>query len=350
MFSSMLGLFSQDLAVDLGTCNTRVHPRSGDHGCTEPTVVAVRTDNAGQRHVTALGAEAQPMLGRTPQDIMMIRPIRAGKVVDFEVTEAFLLHLVRRIHGRNGWMRPRMVVAIPHNASEMELRAVRDSCESAGAREVHLVPRPIASALGAELPLDQPAGQLVVDIGGGATEISLLVRSGVAHATVVAGGGEGMDAAIVAWMSAEHALLVGSPSAEALKLKLGTAAAPDAARTAIVKGRCLQRGVPRSQRLTEVDIHCALQASIDAIAQGIRTCLEDAPPELAADVVDRGVVLTGGTSQLRGLDSALRDRTGLPIVTAEDPGNAVIHGVRRLLGDRDLLASVACGLTASAAA
>ena len=237
MFSTVLGLFSQDLAVDLGTSNTRMHLRGAGIVCDEPTVVSVQTDRSGRRRVTAVGTAALPMLGRTPEDIAAIQPIRAGRITDYEVAEAFLLHLVRRAHGRNGWMRPRMIVAVPHHASDMEIRAVRDSCESAGAREVHLVPRPIAAAVGADLPVREPAGTLVVDIGGGATEISLLALSGVVLSRVVTGGGDGMDRAIIRWLQQERGILVGRPSAERLKITMGTACDPDMDLVTTVKGR-----------------------------------------------------------------------------------------------------------------
>lgn len=342
MFSTVLGLFSQDLAVDLGTSYTRVHLRSSGVVCREPTVVALHTDREGRRRVTAIGAEARPMLGRTPDEIAAVQPIRRGRVADFEVAEALLLHLVRRIHGRNGWMRPKMVVAVPHHASDMEVRAVRDSCESAGAREVQLVPRPIAAALGARLPIHEPSGTLVVDVGGGSTEVSVLSLSGVVSCRTVDGGGEGMDEAIIDWLQRERSLLVGRPSAERLKIELGTAAYPDPHASALVKGRCLVRGVPRAVTVTAADICEALRPHVDAIGDAIGLAIEDAPPELGSDIVDQGVVLTGGGALLQGLDLALRDRTGLPVVAAEDPDAAVIHGVGRVLDEPGLQMAIAC--------
>ncbi|MCA9494866.1 MAG: rod shape-determining protein, partial [Myxococcales bacterium] len=294
MLASVLGLFSQDLAVDLGTSNTRVQLRTSPVVADEPTVVAVHTDRVGRRRITAFGSEARPMLGRTPEDLSAIQPIRAGRVVDFEVTEALLLHLVRRIHGRSAWIRPRMVVAVPHHASDMEVRAVRDSCESAGAREVRLVPRPIAAGLGAGLPIHEPSGTLVVDVGGGATEVSILSLSGVVASAVVPGGGEGMDEAIVAMLEEDRSLLVGRPSAERLKIELGTAAFPETDRTATVKGRCRVAGIPRSEQISARDVHRALRPHVDAIAEAVRRVVDAAPPEIGADIVDQGVVLTGG--------------------------------------------------------
>jgi len=336
MFSAVLGLFSQDLAVDLGTSATRVHLSGAGVVADEPSVVAVLDDRAGRRRVIAIGDEALPMLGRTPDDISAIQPVRAGRIVDFEVAEALLLHLVRRIHNRNGWMRPRMVVAVPHAASEMELRAVRDSCESAGARSVHLVPRPLAAALGAGLPVEQPTGHLVVDLGAGATEISVLSLSGIVASAAVPGGGDGLDEAIVSWCKKEHALLVGRPSAQRVKLELGAACHPDHGASTWLKGRCLRRGSPRAEQITAGGVCDALQPGIRAIAEGIRDVLHQAPPELASDIVETGVVLVGGGAQLPGIDRALSHLTGLPVVVADNPTQAVIDGVGRVLEELDL--------------
>jgi rod shape-determining protein MreB len=275
------------------------------------------------------------MLGRTPDDTVTIQPIRAGRIADFEVAEALLLHLVRRMHGRNGWMRPRMVVAVPSGASEMELRAVRDSCESAGAREVVQVPRPIAAALGVGLPVGEPSGTLVVDVGGGATEVSVLSLHGVVSSEVVPGGGEGMDEAIVNWLREDRALLAGRRSAERLKIALGTAAGADRTRTATVAGRCLRRGVPRTETVNEVEVGRALRPCVDAIATAIRRAVERAPAEIGSDIVDQGAVLVGGGAKLRGIEQALRDATGLAIVGAEHPEHAVLRGVGRVLDGED---------------
>jgi len=341
MFSAVLGLFSQDLAVDLGTSTTRVHLSGSGVVADEPSVVAVLDDRMGRRKVIAIGDEALPMLGRTPDDIRAIEPMSAGRITDFEVAEALLLHLVRRIHGRNGWIRPRMVVAVPHSASDMELRAVRDSCESAGARAVHMVPRPLAAALGAGLPVHEPSGHLIVDLGAGATEISMVSLSGVVTCTAVEGGGRGMDEAIIAWCKKEHALLLGRPSAERVKLALGSAHVPDPSLTAWVKGRCLRRGTPRAVQVSARGIYDALAASVDAISAGIRKVLHEAPPELASDVVDTGVVLVGGGAHLEGIDQALRVRTGLPIVVADRPTQAVVDGAGRVLEELDLREAMA---------
>lgn len=341
MFSAVLGLFSQDLAVDPGSCRTRVHLRHSGIACDEPTVVAVHTDPRGRRSVVAIGEEALPMLGRTPEDYEVIEPIRDGRVADFEVAEAFLLHLVRRTHGRNGWMRPRMVVPVPYGASDMEVRALRDSCESAGAREVHLVPRPVAAGLGAGLPIHEPSGHLVVDLGGGSTEIAILALSGVVACEVVPGGGVGLDEALRAWLQQEHGLLVGQPTAQRLKHEIGSAWPVEPDRSAVVKGRCLRRGTPRALEVdgTAVREVCAEHAI--RIAEGICRVVENAPPELASDVVDNGVVLVGAGSHLRGVDIAIRQHTGLPVVQAEAPDAAVVTGAGRILEEMDLRKAVA---------
>jgi rod shape-determining protein MreB len=341
MFSAVLGLFSQDLAVDLGTSNTRVRVRNSRETADEPTVVTVQTDRGGRRTVTAVGREARPMLGRTPEDLTTVQPIRGGRVVDFEVCEALLVHLVRRAHGRSAWMRPRMVIAMPHRATDMEVRAVRDSCESAGAREVKLVPRPIAAALGADLPIHEPSGVLVVDVGGGATEISILSLNGVVASTVVDGGGEGMDDAVLHLLEHERSLFVGRPSAERLKIELGTACDPDPDRTATIRGRCKLGGIPRAEQVSALDVYRALTPSVDRIADAIRRMVDEAPPEIGADIVDQGVVLTGGGARLRNLDRALRERTGLPVVSADRPEHAVITGVSRILSESALYEAVA---------
>jgi rod shape-determining protein MreB len=335
MLSAVLGLFSHDLAVDLGSATTRIHLRGAGAIVIEPSVVAVRTDRRGRRTVVATGEEARPMLGRTPPDTEAVEPIRAGRIADYESAEAFLLSLVRRTHGRNGWIRPRMVVAVPHGASEMELRAVRDSCESAGAREVHLVPRPVAAAMGADLPIHLPSGYLLVDVGAGATEISVLSLSGVVTGSQVPGGGAGMDSAICAWLAEHHGLLVGRPMAERVKIELGSALPPSEPTEAVVKGRCLALGIPRATRVTADEIHRALAPSVEAIAHEIRRTLENVPPEIGSDIVDHGMVITGGGGRLRGIDRALRDLTGLPVVVAEAPDLAVVNGAGRLLETLD---------------
>ena len=340
MLSAVLGLFSQDLAVDLGTAHTRLWLRGQGVVLDEPTLLAVHTDPRGRRRVLAVGAEARPMLERAPKDIQLVRPVRDGHVHDFEAAEAYLLHLVRRVHGRNGWMSPRMVVTVPPSITDIERRAVRESCEAAGAREVHLVSRPLAAALGCDLPVDQPSGHLVVDLGAGSTEITVLSMRGVVTSDTVPGGGDAMDDAVVAWVRDQHQLLVGRPTAEAVKIRLGDAVAGRSGEAAVA-GRCLERHIPRAVTLGSPEVRAALAPSIGAIAERIRGALERTPPELLSDILDNGVILTGGGSRLRGLDVALRDLTGLPVVAADPEARAVITGAGRVLEDPGMVRALA---------
>jgi rod shape-determining protein MreB len=267
--------------------------------------------------------------------------VREGQIEDYEGAEALLLHLVRSIPGRNRWMSPRMVVAVPGLATEMERRAVRECCESVGGREVHLIPKPVAAALGAGLPVHEPAGQMVVDIGGGSTEVSVVSLNGVVSSQVVPGGGGGMDRAIVRMMKDRHNLLIGARTAESIKIELGTALGGDPSSTRLASGRCLETGLPRSVRISAADVETALSEPVAAIATTIRRALERTPPELASDVVDHGVVLTGAGCLLRSLDGALRELTGLAVVRAENPAGAVVEGAGRVLEELDLMQALA---------
>ena len=341
MFGAVLGLFSQDLAVDFGTSTTRFYQRGAGVVCDEPTVVSVQTDSRGRRGVLAIGGEAKQMLGRTPADITAIQPVRDGQIHDYEVAEALLLHLIRRVHGRSGWVSPRMVVAVPHGATEMERRAVRESCETAGAREVHLVPKPLAGALGAQLQVNEPSGHMLVDIGGGTTEISVLSMLGVVSSHTIQGGGGALDQAVMRSLRKRHELLVGQPTAEALKIELGAAAGRDPNARRIVKGRCLLRGVPKAIEVSAQEIAETLEEQISQLAGAIRHVLERTSPELASDIVDQGVVLIGGGSRLWGLDSLLRRQTGLPVVCSEHPHHAVVMGTGQILEEFELLRKVA---------
>lgn len=342
MFSAVLGLFSQDLAIDLGTSETRIHQRGTGLVCREPTVVTVHTDRNGHRRVAAVGTQAVPMLGRTPTDLQAVQPVREGHVVQFEVTEALLTHLVRQVHGRNQWVAPKVVLATPWGATEMERRALRESCETAGARHVHLVDRPIAAAFGADLPVNQPSGHLVVDLGAGEASVALLSLSSVVAHQSVPGGGEAIDAAIVRMMRQRHDLVIGMPTAERLKLELGDTSGRRDERTLRASGRCASRGLPREVNVSGADISEALRRPVQALVRGIRSVLDRVPAELASDVADHGVVLVGGGSRLRGLERSLREATGLPVVRAEQPEVCVINGAGRILDELDLLEAVAC--------
>jgi rod shape-determining protein MreB and related proteins len=281
------------------------------------------------------------MLGRTPDDITAVQPVRCGQIEDWEVAEGLLLHLIRKVHGRSGWMSPRMVVTIPWAATEMERRAARECCEAAGARDVRLVPRPLAAALGAHLPVREASGHLVVDVGGGATEITVLSLGGIVCGAVVPGGGEGMDRAVADHVREAHDLLVGPPSAERLKIELGCALPGQRVGTAWVKGRCMREGVPRAVDIHADEIVSALAPCVRSIADAVRQVIERAPPELGSDILDHGIVLVGGGSRLDRLDTALREATGIPVVVAENPDLAVIAGAGEVLEELDLLQAMA---------
>ena len=333
-------MFSQDLAVDLGTSHIRVYQRGEGVVAEEPTVVAVHSGAFGRR-VLALGREALPMIGRTPDNIDAIRPIRGGAIDNYEVSDALLTHLVRRVHGRNGWVRPRMVVAVDHGATQMSVRAVRDSCESAGARDVRLVSRPLAAAAGAELDIHAPSGNMIVDIGAGTTEIAVISMSSViAHETIDVAG-EAMDEAVIRYMKREHALLVGDPTAERLKHLAGAVTPSERVTVPSVKGRCLRQGVPRAVDVPLAGLCNALSEPLKAIAAAILRVLDRTPPELASDVVDHGVVLVGGGALLAGIDAVLRDATGLAMVCCENPQHAVAVGAGRVLEELDLMEKIA---------
>jgi len=337
MFSAVVGWFSQDLALDLGTSNTRLFFPEQSTPSISPTVVAVRSALGGNRSLLAVGQEAQVMLGRTPPDIQAVQPVRGGQIEDFEVTEALIIHLMRQVHGRNRWMSPRMVVTLPPHATEMERRAVRKCCESAGAREVHLIPSPIAAAVGAGLPVEEPAGHMVVDIGGGSTTLSVVSLNSVVQSQCAPGGGEGMDRDIIGYLQQKHGLLVGRRSAEILKWELGAASPQAMPEERIVKGRCMKTGLPRAVKLNSDEVHRALIPSIQNIAQQILNLLENAPAELASDIVDHGVVLVGGGCQLTGLDACLRQTTGLTVLAAEKPEMSAVIGAKRVMESTDLI-------------
>jgi len=341
MLSAVLGLFSLDVALDLGSSRTRIFLRGKGPVVDQPAVVAVQTDKRGRRSVLAVGDEAARMEGRTPPDISAVRPVRAGTIEDYEVAEALMVHLLRRLHGRNGWMSPKMVVTVPCGAGEMERRAVRECCEGAGARHVHLVPRPLAGALGAGLPVQDPSGLMVVDVGGGDTEVSVLSLSGVVTSRAGAPGGQAMDRAIVEHLRDEYGMLVGAASAEGLKIRLGRALGGSVDEREPVRGRDLVTGVPRAQDVTAADITAALRGPIDAIGAAIQATLEQTPPELASDVVENGVVLLGGGAALDGLDQALSQRTRLPVIAVDAPERAGIEGAGRILEEFDLLETMA---------
>ena len=335
------GFFSNDLAIDLGTANTLIYVKNEGIVCNEPSVVAVQKNDRGGKRVLAVGSEAKKMLGRTPGSIVAIRPLRDGVIADFEVTEAMLRYFIRKVHNRHTLVRPRIVIGVPFGITEVEKRAVRESAESAGAREVYLIEEPMAAAIGAGLPITEPTGSMIVDIGGGTTEVAVISLSGIVFSKSIRVAGDKMDEAIAQYIKRKYNLLVGERTAELIKITIGSAYPGDEIRTMEIKGRDLVGGVPRTVVITEEEIRDSILEPINQIVEAVRFALERTPPELAADIVDRGVTLAGGGALLRNLDMLLREETGLPVATADDPLTAVVMGAGKALDEFVLLKEVA---------
>jgi rod shape-determining protein MreB len=341
MFSSVLGLFSQDMAIDLGTANTLVYVKGRGVVCNEPSVVAIHHDRKGQKQVVAVGTAAKAMLGRCPSDITAVRPLKDGVIADFEVTEAMLRHFIERVNGRRSFIAPRMVVCIPYGTTEVEKRAVRESAESAGAREVHLVEEPLAAAIGADLPITEPTGNMVVDIGGGTTEVAVISMAGIVYSRSIKVGGDHMDEAITQHVRRRHELLIGPRTAETIKLQLGNAMYDGTLHEMQVKGRDLVRGYPRTVTLHSDEVREALEEPISLVVEAVQASLERTPPELIGDIMERGIIMTGGGALLRRLDQVLSAATGLPVIVADDPQSAVVKGSGRALEEIELLSMLA---------
>jgi rod shape-determining protein MreB len=337
----VFGLFSNDLAIDLGTANTLIYAKGKGIVLCEPSVVAVRKDPRGGKRVVAVGREAKDMLGRTPGSITAIRPMKDGVIADFEVTEAMLRYFITRAHNRKTLVHPRIIICVPFGITEVEKRAVRESAESAGAREVYLIEEPMAAAIGAGLPIIEPSGNMIVDIGGGTTEVAVISLAGIVFSKSVRVGGDKMDEAIIQHMKRKYNLLIGERTAEQIKCNIGTAYPTKDVMTMDVKGRDLVAGLPKTLEINSDEIRDSLQEPINAIVEAVRIALERTPPELSADIVDKGIVLAGGGSLLKNLDILLREETGLPVMLAEDPLTAVVVGSGRALDDVDLLREVA---------
>lgn len=337
----LYGMFSNDLAIDLGTANTLIYARGKGIVSSEPSVVAVKKDARGVRRVLAVGREAKEMLGRTPGSIVAIRPMTDGVIADFDVTEAMIRHFIQRAHQRTTLVKPRVIIGVPFGITEVEKRAVRESAQIAGAREVYLIEEPIAAAIGAGLPITEPSGNMIVDIGGGTTEVAVISLSGIVYSKSVRVGGDRMDEAIVHHLKRRYNLLVGSPTAEKIKCHLGNAWDGGKATMMEVKGRDLVAGLPKTLTITSDEIREALQEPISAIIDAVRVALERTPPELSADIVDKGIVLAGGGALLKDLDVLLREETGLPVMIADDPLSAVVLGCGKALDEIGLLKSVA---------
>jgi rod shape-determining protein MreB len=333
----LLGMFSNDLSIDLGTANTLVYAKGRGIISSEPSVVAVDTV---KHRVRAVGKEAKSMLGRTPGSITAVRPLRDGVIADFEIAEAMLRYFIQKAHNRSTLLRPRIVISVPSGITEVEKRAVRESALSASAREVYLIEEPMAAAIGAGLPITEPSGNMIIDIGGGTTEVAIISLSGIVYANSVRVGGDKMDEAILNYVKRKYNLLIGERTAERIKIEIGSAYPTDEQRSLIVKGRDLVAGVPKTLELHTEDIREAIQEPVNAIVEATKIALERTPPELAADIADKGIVLSGGGALLANLDILLREETGLPIMLAEDPFTAVVMGCGRCLDDAALLRDV----------
>lgn len=344
LFDFILGMFSNDLAIDLGTANTLVYVRGKGVVLSEPSVVAVHRDSRGMQKVLAVGEEAKRMLGRTPGNIAAIRPMKDGVIADFEITEAMLRHFILRVHNRKALVRPRIIISIPSGITQVEKRAVKETAESAGAREVYLIEEPMAAAIGCGLPITEPVSSMVVDIGGGTTEVAVISLSGIVYAKSVRVAGDRIDEAIVQHMKRKYSLLIGERTGEQIKTTIGCAYPDPEVRTVEVKGRDLISGIPKIVEINSEEIREAIMEPVVIIVDAVRDALEHAPPELAGDIVERGIVLTGGGALLRNLDVLLREETALPIKIADDPLSTVARGAGMALEELDLLKEVAIQL------
>ncbi|MDA9008892.1 rod shape-determining protein [Alphaproteobacteria bacterium] len=341
MFGRFFGMLSADMAIDLGTANTLVYVRGQGIVLNEPSVVAM-ADIKGKSQVLAVGDEAKQMLGRTPGNIQAIRPLRDGVIADFDVAEEMIKHFIRKVHNRRSFARPQVIVCVPSGSTAVERRAIQESAENAGARRVFLIEEPMAAAIGASLPVTEPTGSMVVDIGGGTTEVAVLSLGGIVYARSIRVGGDKMDEAIIGYLRRNHSLLVGEGSAERIKKLIGSACMPEDGDGAAIeiKGRDLMNGVPREMRVTERQIAEALSEPVGAIVESAKVALEQTAPELAADIVDKGIVLTGGGALLGNLDYVLRQATGLPVTIADDALSCVVLGTGHCLEEMKTLRSV----------
>jgi rod shape-determining protein MreB and related proteins len=336
-FPAFFRFFSDDLAIDLGTANTLVFSRNGGIVVREPSVVVI---NKLTNKIEAVGNEAKEMLGRTPGNIESVRPMKDGVIADFDITEQMLKYFIAKAHGGRKWVRPRIVIGVPSEITPVEKRAVRDSAEQAGASEVYLVEQAMMAAIGAGLPIIEPSGNMIVDIGGGTTDIAVISLAGTVYSRSLKIAGNELDDAIISYLKRRHNLLIGERTAERIKIELGSAFPLKEELHVEIKGRDLVEGVPKTLVLSDSEVREALAEPIAAIVDGVRQALERTPPELSADIMDRGIVLSGGGALIRNLDMRLREETGLPVVQAEDPLCSVVLGTGRLLEDMELLRKV----------
>ncbi len=340
IFDWLYGLFSNDLAIDLGTATTLIYVKGKGIVTCEPSVVAVQRDNRGGKKVLAVGREAKEMLGRTPGNIQAVRPLRDGVIADFEITEAMLRYFIARAHNRRTLVKPRIIICVPFGITEVEKRAVKESAEGAGAREVHLIEEPMAAAIGAGLPITEPSGNMIVDIGGGTTEVAVISLAGIVYSQSVRVGGDKMDESIMAYMKRKYNMAIGEQTAERIKITIGNAYPLEQQLTMEVKGRDLVAGIPKTVLVNSDEIRDSLSEPLNAIVEAVLIALERTPPELAADIVDKGIVLTGGGSLLKNLDVLLREETGLPVMVCDDPISAVVLGSGKALDHLELLKEV----------
>jgi len=342
MFSRVLRLMSSDMAIDLGTANTLVFVKGRGIVLNEPSVVAIGGNKEGRKQVLAVGNEAKLMVGRTPGNIQAIRPLREGVIADFEVAEEMIKHFIHKVHNRRSFVSPQIVVCVPSGATAVERRAIQESAESAGAGRVYLIEEPMAAAIGAGLPVTEPSGSMIVDIGGGTTEVAIISLGGIVFAKSVRVGGDTMDETIISYIRRHHNLLVGESTAEKIKKEIGSAVAPTKGdgKTMQIKGRDLVRGIPKEITITERQVAESLAEPIAAIIEGVKTALENTAPELSADIVDKGIVLTGGGAMLGNMDVVLRKATGLPVTLAEEPLTCVVMGTGQALEQMNKLHEV----------
>jgi len=340
MLQRLFGIFSSDIAIDLGTANTLIYVRGEGIVLNEASVVAIATSGSLGKRVLAVGDDAKRMLGRTPDSIQAIRPLKDGVIADFVVTEEMLKQFIRKVHKRAWGIAPRIVICVPYGSTPVERRAIRESALSAGAREVYLIEEPMAAAIGADLPVTEASGSMVVDIGGGTTEIAVISFGGIVYSQSVRVGGDKMDEAIVNHLRRKYSLLIGLATAENIKINIGSAYPMEKRTEMEIKGRDLINGIPKNLSLDDSEILEALTEPVNAIIEGIKVTLERTPPELAADIVDKGIVLTGGGAQLSGLDQLLREETSLPVTVADNPLNCVVLGSGRVLEELDRMRGV----------
>ena len=336
--ASLLSLFSSDLAIDLGTATTLVYIRGKGIVVTEPSIVAVNTVT---NRVEAVGHKAKEMVGKTPHNIAAIRPMKDGVIADFEVTERMLDYFIKKAHGRSFLVRPRIVISVPSEITQVEKRAVKDTALKAGASEVYLIEQAMAAAIGAGLPITEPSGNMIVDIGGGTTDVAVISLAGVVYSRSVRVAGNEMDEAIIQYIKKKYNLLVGERTAEMIKIEIGSAYPLDEPLSLEIKGRDLVEGIPKNLTITDEEIREALTEIVATIVDAVRSALEKTPPELSADIIDKGIILAGGGSQLKNLDKRLREETGLPVAHADEPGSAVVRGTGMMLTNIDLLRKIA---------